>query len=287
MNHEHHYEVVAKAIRYIASHYRSQPGLDEVAGHVHLSKHHFQRIFKQWAGISPKEFLQFTTIEHAKACLLQGRTTLEAALQSGLSGNGRLHDLFIKLEACSPGTFKNRLEGTDICYDIIQTPFGQAFVAETSYGISHMTFTASPDKMAQLLQNIHPQAKFRNGLGTHGKTLQEYFSEWHPPARPVTLALSGTPFQIKVWEALISIPPAHLVTYRDIASFIGHPKASRAVGAAVGANQVAYLIPCHRVIRQTGRFGEYRWGKDRKVIMHGYESAVNIMPAGSRKNFQS
>ncbi len=273
MQNGYHFDLIAEAIRYIGGHYSEQPQLDDIARHVHLSPFHFQRLFQQWAGVSPKQFLQYITVEHAKNCLRDGRSTLETSLEVGLSGNGRLHDLFVKVEACTPGEFKKRGAGLHLLFDTLETPFGRTWVAETEAGISQLTFTEDGPAFQHELAGMFPNARLERGLGRNGALVRRFFQDFQMPAGKIALDLKGTPFQIQVWKALLSIPPAQLVSYQDIANRIGQPGASRAVGSAIGKNPVAYLIPCHRVIRQTGEMGGYRWTSERKAAINGYECA--------------
>ena len=273
MENEYHFNQIAAAIRYITREYTEQPKLENVASHVHLSPFHFQRLFQQWAGVTPKQFLQFTTVEHAKNCLRKGRSTLETSYQVGLSGNGRLHDLFIKLEACTPGDFKKRGDGLEITHSEIETPFGPALIAETTGGICKLSFFDSRSSPLEEFMAEFPNARFRKGLGKYSGLVRQFFINFQTPPGKIILDLKGTPFQIQVWKALLSIPPAQLLSYQDIATMIGQPAANRAVGTAIGKNPVAYLIPCHRVIRQTGEMGGYRWNNERKVAINGYECA--------------
>ena len=271
MENHYHYNIIAKAIAFIRENYEDQPRLEEVAEFVHMSKFHFQRIFKEWAGISPKEFLQYITIEHAKRSLSEGRSTFEAAWDVGLSGNSRLHDLFVKIEACTPGEFQNQGKGLTINIAEFDSPFGKAAVAETSKGISGLIFGSADElKSTRHFKN----ARFNNQLGSNGQLVKNYFTGWKIPSEQIRLYLPGTPFQIQVWKALLLIPSSNLMAYRDIAEKIDRPGAIRAVGTAVGSNPVAYLIPCHRVINGNGEFGNYRWEPDRKKIINGYEAAV-------------
>ncbi len=273
MKDNYHYKLIEKAIRYIAENYKTQPDLDRIASHFHISKFHFQRIFHKWAGVTPKRFLQFTTIEHAKKCLIDGRSTLDTAYEVGLSGSNRLYDLFIKIEACTPGEFKNRGKGIQIKYNIINTPFGNALIAETDVGICRLSFLKENDKSEVILKKEFPEARLQFHLGKNGKLVKQYFSNWQIPGQKIVLDLKGTPFQISVWKALLSIPPACFLAYNDVAKIINKPRAVRAVGTAIGQNPVAYLIPCHRVIRESGYIGNYRWGSVRKIAINGFESA--------------
>lgn len=265
------FNLIAKAIRYLKDNQKAQPPLEEVAGHVYLSKYHFQRLFRKWAGISPKEFLQHITVEQAKKALEGGRSTLEAAYEAGLSGNGRLHDLFVKIEACTPGEFKSRGQGVVIRYGTIETPFGPALVAETEKGICRLSFLDGPELPEEMLKREYPNADLREGLGENGKLAAGYFRDWQMPQEKIGLDLRGTPFQIQVWRALLKIPSARFLSYQDVASLIGRPGAARAVGTAIGQNPAAYLIPCHRVINGNGDMGNYRWNKERKWAINGYE----------------
>lgn len=273
MKDNYHYKLIEKAIRFIAENYKTQSDLDRIASHFHISKFHFQRIFHKWAGVTPKRFLQFTTIEHAKKCLIDGRSTLDTAYEVGLSGSNRLYDLFIKIEACTPGEFKNQGKGIQIKYNIINTPFGNALIAETDVGICRLSFLKENDKPEVILKKEFPEAHLQFHLGKNGKLVKQYFSNWQIPGRKIVLDLKGTPFQISVWKALLSIPPACFLAYNDVAKIINKPRAVRAVGTAIGQNPVAYLIPCHRVIRESGYIGNYRWGSVRKIAINGFESA--------------
>ncbi len=272
MDNNFHFKIIEEAIHFISINYRKQPGLDEIADSIHLSKFHFQRLFQKWVGISPKHFLQFITTEHAKKCLKEGCSTLETAYEAGLSGNGRLHDLFLKIEACTPGEFQKRGKGIHIKYDCIDTPFGMVLLAETDIGICKVSFLDEISEPIELLRKDFAEAEFVKGLDLHGIAVKKYFSSWEIPQNKIVLDLKGTPFQIKVWKALLSIPSSQLLAYNNIASLINKPNAVRAVGTAIGANPIAYLIPCHRAIKQTGHIGKYRWGSKRKMAIIGYEN---------------
>ncbi|WP_299439950.1 methylated-DNA--[protein]-cysteine S-methyltransferase [uncultured Aquimarina sp.] len=272
MENNYHFEIVQQAIQYITNNYQRQPNLDEIAESVHLSKFHFQRIFQEWAGVSPKQFLQFITTQHAKKSLSEGRSTLETAYNVGLSGNGRLHDLFIKLEACTPGEFQKRGKGILIRYDVISSPFGNVLIAETTIGICKLAFIEETSNPLVTLQSEYPEANLVQELGNYGTQVMHYFKNWKTPDEQIVLDLKGTPFQLNVWKALLTIPSSQLLAYNDIASLINKPNAQRAVGTAIGKNPIAYLIPCHRVIKQTGHLGNYRWGSNRKTAIIGYEN---------------
>lgn len=272
MENKFHFDLIAKAIGFIKNNHLKQPTLEEIAKHVCLSKFHFQRLFKKWVGISPKDYLQFITIENAKEALRKGQSTLETSYSIGLSGNSRLHDLFIKIEACTPGQFQKRGKGLKIYIGEIETPFGNGFIAETEKGICNFSF----DKTTiEYIQKEYIQAVFINELSRNGKILQLYFKNWEVPITPINLDLIGTPFQIQVWKALLQIPPSHLLSYKDVANKIENPKAVRAVGTAIGKNPIAYLIPCHQVIRSNGEMGNYRWTPERKIAINSYET-INL-----------
>ncbi|MEM9929615.1 MAG: methylated-DNA--[protein]-cysteine S-methyltransferase [Bacteroidota bacterium] len=273
MPNDQHYHRIAKAIRFVSSNTREQPTLAEIAAHVHLSKFHFQRLFQEWAGVSPKQFLRYLTLEHAKERLLAGQATLHTAYEVGLSGNGRLHDLFIQLQGCSPGAWKQRGQGLNIRYAVVPSPFGDTLVAETAKGICRLAFIEANQDPVGILKSDFPYANLQASNGPHIQAVAAYFSTWVLPQTPIPLDLKGTPFQLSVWRALLDIPPGTLRSYGQVASVIGKPAASRAVGTAIGKNPIAYLIPCHRVLRESGQLGGYRWGTDRKLAINGYEAA--------------
>ncbi|MCI2228837.1 methylated-DNA--[protein]-cysteine S-methyltransferase [Polaribacter sp. MSW13] len=269
MENKYHFDVIAKAIYFIKNSHFEQPSLEEIANHINLSKFHFQRIFKKWVGISPKDYLQFITLEKAKESLRKGQSTLEASYNVGLSGNSRLHDLFVKIEACTPGEFKKRGRNLKIYFGEIETPFGNAIVAETEKGICSFSFD---NLSVEKLKTEYTEAFFINKLLKNGVIIQEYFKNWEVPTTPISLDLIGTQFQIQVWKALLQIPPSNLLAYQNIAEMINNPKAVRAVGTAIGKNPIAYLIPCHRVIKSDGNMGNYRWNSERKIAINSYES---------------
>jgi AraC family transcriptional regulator of adaptative response/methylated-DNA-[protein]-cysteine methyltransferase len=263
------YTTIADAIRYLETHQRSQPTLAEVAKSVHLSEYHFQRLFTRWVGISPKRFLQFLTKENVKRLLAES-SLLDAAYQSGLSGAGRLHDLLVQTEAVTPGEVKHRGAGLKICYGSHPSPFGECLVATTERGICRLSF--DPEKALKELKADYGNATLVQDTAHTQILIERIFSPSGDEA-PLTLDLRGTNFQIQVWEALLRIPAGQLVTYQNIASAIGSPNATRAVGTAVGKNPVPLLIPCHRVIRATGEFGQYAFGSERKKAILGWEMA--------------
>lgn len=271
MEQPHHYEVIAEAIRFIASQTDQQPDLQAVAEHVHLSKYHLQRLFRQWAGITPKAFLQVLTLEHAKAALQEGRSTLEAAYATGLSGNGRLHDLFVKLEACTPGEFRRGGQGLVLKISKFDSAFGPLCATETDRGLSALSFETELDSWEEKCRLAYPGAEIMRQKGPHTTAVAQYVQRWKIPDQAIRLDLTGTPFQIQVWKALLSIPSAQHLSYQDIATRIGRPRASRAVGTAIGKNPIAYLIPCHRVIKANGLMGGYRWEPQRKQLINAFE----------------
>ncbi|MEO6549408.1 MAG: methylated-DNA--[protein]-cysteine S-methyltransferase [Ferruginibacter sp.] len=268
------YSRVAEAIDYIKNNFKDQPDLDEVAGKIHLSPHHFQRLFTEWAGVSPKKFLQFLTVKHAKDMLLQQQSSLsDAAFESGLSGTGRLHDLFINIEGMTPGEFKNGGENLSINYSFAESPFGNILVASTGKGICYMSFSDNENESLQELIKMFPAAKYRQMVDLLQQNALFIFThDWQQPAQ-IKLHLKGTAFQLKVWETLLKIPIGQLSTYGNIAARIANPKAFRAVGSAIGDNPVAFIIPCHRVIQSSGSFGQYHWGSLRKTAIIGWEAA--------------
>lgn len=265
---------IEKAILYLQENYKGQPSLDEVAQHVNLSPFHFQRLFKDWAGVSPKKFLQYISINHAKQILKETKVTLfETALETGLSGTGRLHDLFIQIEGMTPGEYKNGGSNLTINYSFAETPFGQILIASTPKGICHLGFLDQETDQLQELEQQFPNATYCQQVDlTQQNALFIFNQDWNQLDK-IKLHLKGTPFQLKVWEALLKIPFGQLTTYHTIAQYMDKPTASRAVGNAIGRNPIAYLIPCHRIIRTTGFFGGYKWGVPRKTAMIGWEAA--------------
>ncbi len=268
------YNRIAEAIDYIKIHFKSQPDLAEVAEKVHLSPFHFQRLFTAWAGVSPKKFLQYTSIEYAKNILKDKQSTLvDASFETGLSGTSRLHDLFIKIEGMTPGEFKNGGENLHINYSFAESPFGNLIVASTAKGICYMAFADNEKEALQQLQIQFPSAHHRQMVDMMQQNALYIFTRDWNKLNHIKLHLKGTGFQLKVWEALLKIPLGRLSTYSDVASFLNNPKALRAVGSAIGDNPVAFIIPCHRVIQSSGNFGQYHWGNTRKTAMIGWEAA--------------
>lgn len=268
------YERIADAINYIRLNFKTQPDLDEVAEKVNLSPFHFQRLFTDWAGISPKKFLQYLSLEHAKGILKDQQATLsDTAYHTGLSGTGRLHDLFINLEGMTPAEYKNGGAALIINYSFAESPFGNIIVASTPKGMCHMAFADDQQTAFNELQHQFPNATYRQFADTMQQNALFIFRKDWSQLSNIKLHLKGTAFQLKVWEALLKIPMGGLNTYSGIAQKIDAPNASRAVGSAVGDNPVAFLIPCHRVIKSTGEFGQYHWGATRKSAMIGWEAA--------------
>ncbi len=261
------YQRVATAITYLREHAAEQPLLADVARHVGLSEFHFQRMFSEWAGISPKRFLQFLTKEYAKRLLAQSHNVLDAALQAGLSGSSRLHDLMVACEALTPGELRAQGAGLSIQFGFSHTPFGQVLMGVTPRGICHLHFVdGEEDKALEDLFLASPKAQFERDDATVSRASEKLFSR-RKEAVPLHLLLRGTNFQIKVWEALLRIPYAQVASYSSVAQLAGVPGAARAVGSAIAKNNIALLIPCHRVIRESGNVGEYRWGNTRKSLL--------------------
>ena len=266
------YNRIAEAIEYIKTNFKEQPNLDEVAKKVNLSPFHFQRIFSEWVGTSPKKFLQFTTVEYAKTLLKENQATLfETAYETGLSGTGRLHDLFINIEGMTPAEYKNGGKNLVINYSFATTPFGNILVASTAKGICYMAFADVEAVAFSVMQNYFPNAGFIQRMDLIQQNALYIFTHDWTKLNQIKLHLKGTDFQLKVWQTLLKIPMGQLTTYGVIANKIENPNASRAVGTAIGSNPVAFLIPCHRVIQATGIFGGYMWGTTRKTAIIGWE----------------
>ncbi len=265
---------IKKAIEYISENYKYQPSLDKISEHIHLSPFHFQRLFKEWAGVSPKRFLQYISIQHAKQILRETQATLfDTAFEVGLSGTSRLHDLFINIEGMTPAEYKNEGSYLTINYSFALSPFGEIIVASTPKGICHMSFAEDHKEAIKNLTSIFPKANYQNSADEIQKNAIRIFNlDWESLDK-IKLHIKGSDFQIKVWQALLNIPMGQLSSYQNIANLIKSPKASRAVGNAVGQNPVAYLIPCHRIIQSTGALGDYHWGHIRKTSMIGWEAA--------------
>jgi AraC family transcriptional regulator, regulatory protein of adaptative response / methylated-DNA-[protein]-cysteine methyltransferase len=272
------YNRIAKAIEFYGQNFKQQPSLEEAAGHVHLSPFHFQRMFKDWAGVSPKQFLQFLSLSHAKEILKQSNVTLfDAAFETGLSGTSRLHDMFVKIEGMTPGEYRDGGEQLSINYSYAESPFGTILVASTSKGICHMAFVDGDEESAyqELLKNF-PKARYQQYSDQIQQEALFIFSQDWSKLKEIKLHLKGTAFQLKVWETLLKVPIGGLTTYSELAEKLESPQAARAIGTAVANNPIAYLIPCHRVIRASGNFGEYHWGSTRKTAMIGWEASKMV-----------
>jgi len=270
-NKSYHYDTIAKALEFIRQNFKTQPNLDEIAASVHLSAFHFQRLFTDFVGTSPKNFLQYTTLNYAKNLLNKQQTLFDTTFHSGLSSTSRLHDLFIKIEGMSPSEYQNGGRGLEIDYSFAQTAFGNIIVASTPKGICHLMFHNSNEEGLNYLKSQFPNAGFTERSNSQHKKALQLFKQNPASNEELKLHLKGTDFQLKVWSALLKIPFADLSTYGDLAKNIQQPNASRAVGTAIGSNPVAFLIPCHRVIRQSGELGGYMWGETRKRVILAYE----------------
>lgn len=269
------YERIERAIRYLEENYRAQPRLGDLARGAGLSEFHFQRLFRRWSGISPKRFVQYLTADHAARLLRAARPSLEAAHEAGLSGGGRLHDLLVKLHAVTPGELKQAGAGLTIHYGFHPSPFGECLLALTARGVCHLGFL-SPDGRRGALAELSaewPRATLQEAPRKTRPIVDRLFARTGGNSPPIDLHVRGTNFQIKVWEALLRIPPGGVISYEDLARDIHQPRAVRAAASAVACNPVAYLIPCHRVIRKSGLLGGYRWGETRKKILIAWEAA--------------
>jgi AraC family transcriptional regulator of adaptative response/methylated-DNA-[protein]-cysteine methyltransferase len=263
---------IAEAIGYIQQNFKEQPNLDVIAEQVHLSPFHFQRMFTEWVGTTPKKFLQYISVEHAKHLLKNTQTSLfDASHETGLSGTSRLHDLFVNIEGMTPAEYKQGGKALTINYSFADSPFGNLIVASTEKGVCAMTFHDDEQQALDDLIQKFPNATFARRLDLlQQRALFIFQNDWSKLSE-IKLHLKGTDFQLKVWEALLKIPMGKLSTYGSIAEKIKQPNASRAVGTAIGSNPVAFLIPCHRVIQSTGTFGGYMWGPNRKAAIIGWE----------------
>src|SRR5688572_1175651 len=257
---ETNYNRIAEAIDYINTHYKTQPDLEEVAGKVALSPFHFQRLFTEWAGVSPKKFLQYITVAHAKKMLVDNCATLfDTAIETGLSGTSRLHDLFIGIEGMTPGEYKNGGESLSINYSYAETPFGKILVASTPKGICHIGFADDEVEALKVLKSSFPNASYNQVVDlVQQHALFMFTQDWSKPEH-IKLHIQGTPFQLKVWEPLLNMPPGRLTPYGSVARQIQSPNASHAVRTAIGDNPVAFVLPCPRIIQATGTMRDYRW----------------------------
>ncbi len=266
------FDKIAKAIGYIERHFKAQPSLEEIAKSVQMSPSHFQRVFTAWAGTSPKKFLEYISLEHAKKLLKEDQSSvLKVSLKTGFSSSSRLHDLFVNIEGMTPGEYKNGGKNLAINYSFAESLFGKILIASTSKGICCLMFAEHEAGAVENLYSKFPQATFKEKQDPIQKNALKIFRQDRASLSEIKLHLKGTDFQLKVWEALLKIPLGQLSTYGGIAAQIKRPKACRAVGTAVGDNPVAFLIPCHRIIQSTGVLGNYHWGRTRKVAMIGWE----------------
>lgn len=278
------YERIADSLAWLSAHFEEQPTLAEIAARAGLSSYHFQRLFSRWVGLSPKKYVQYLTLERAKQCLATAGSVLDAAYEAGLSGPGRLHDLFVSVEAVTPGEYRRRGAGLDIRYGVHDSPFGRCLIAHTERGICGLSFledegaSGALEELASRFERARLREDHRGGAALAARAFDRGAGE------PLGLLLHGTPFQIKVWEALLRIPSGTLTTYQALAEGVGRPGAARAVGQAVRANPVAYLIPCHRVIRKSGALGGYRWGLGRKLAILSAEMTSHGVAAGPRES---
>ena len=276
------YARIEKAILFLEGNYQRQPELHEIAASVNLSEFHFQRLFRRWAGISPKRFVQFLTLEHAKKLLGGSHSVLDATYDAGLSSPGRLHDLFVNIEAVTPGEFKARGANLEIHYGFHATPFGECLLAATDRGVCGLGFVGDGGRSRTLhdFKQRWPEARMKENARRTSPYLHRIFGPTNGDGKkPITLVLRGTNFQVKVWEALLRIPMGAVTSYEELAASVCSTRAARAVGAAVGKNPVAFLIPCHRVIHKAGVIGNYHWGSARKKAILAWESG---QVAGSR-----
>ena len=268
------YQRIAVAIEYINTHFREQPSLDEIASVVGLSASHFQRLFTDWAGVSPKKFIQYLSLDYAKQILNNNSATLlDAAYETGLSGTSRLHDLFINVEAMTPGEFKNGGQNLSINYSYANSPFGKIIIASTGIGVCHISFEDDEDIALSILKAHFPNASFQQSNDLFQQNALTFFNTDWETTNQIKLHLKGTDFQLKVWETLLTLPLGCLTSYGSIADKIHRPNASRAVGTAIGNNPIAFLIPCHRVIKKSGKLGGYMWGNTRKSAIIGWEAS--------------
>lgn len=270
-----HYQTIAEAIEYVRTNFHNQPELEEIAKHVHMSSFHFQKIFTEWAGVSPKKFLQHISLQHAKKLLRKNQLTLfDTSHSLGLSGTGRLHDLFVTIENMTPAEYKNGGESLQIEYNFLTSKFGKVCIASTKKGICYLHFEDT-DHSLQNLKKEFPNATLSSGNNLLFDMAIQCINGINCEEK-ISLHLKGTPFQIKVWQALLSIAEGHTTTYKNIASQTGSENASRAAGSAIGQNPVAYLIPCHRVIKGDGGLGGYMWGLTRKSAILASEQLKSL-----------
>ena len=267
------YARIEKAIVYINDNFRDQPSLEEISTAVNMTPFHFQRLFSAWAGVSPKKFLQFVSLKYAKYLLQRNATLMDASNETGLSSSSRLHELFVNIEGMTPGEFKNGGTHLTINYSFRESLFGKIIIASTYKGVCYIHFQNNESAALSNLKAYFPNATYNQTEDKFQKDALLVFQKNWNHIDQIKLHLRGTHFQIKVWESLLKIPTGDLSTYGDIAKTINNPKAARAVGTAIGANPIAFLIPCHRVIQRNGNLGGYRWGTDKKMAIIGWEAA--------------
>ncbi len=269
------YDRIEKAIIYVTSQVGSQPSLEKIANHVHLSPYHFQRMFTRWAGVTPKKYLQVLTVDRAKRLLNESKPIMKVSHEVGLSSGSRLYDHFVTLEAVTPGEYKARGENLDIDYGVHKTPFGEAFIAVTKRGICKFSFLGHSSEELEILnlKRVWSLSKITKNVNKTSDMVSRMFDIENTFEQPLSLVVSGTNFQVSVWRALLNIPLGRVNSYAQVAEFIQNPKAVRAVGTAIGMNPIAYLIPCHRVIQKSGKLGGYHWGEARKHALHLWETA--------------
>lgn len=274
-NNTYTYEQIARAIEHLTATFREQPTLADLADQANVSEFHFQRLFTEWAGVSPKKFSQYLTLDYAKKQLRAGAPLAAAAHDAGLSGTGRLHDLFVTIEGITPGQFKQGGAGLVLQYGVFDSPFGPFVLGAINEKIALLHFLADSETPAQVAAAAWPEATLQADSSGLQLLAAAVFPDptSKPTNKPLPVIMRGSAFQLKVWEALLKIPEGRLASYDQIADAIGQPTASRAVGTAIGSNPIGYLIPCHRVIKKTGLFGGYRWGTERKQAMLGWEAA--------------
>lgn len=275
------FQRIAQAIHYIHTNFKTQPSLEEVAEKVHLSAFHFQRLFTEWAGISPKKYLQYTSLHFAKSLMTGGNYSIsKTAYETGLSGSSRLYDLFVNIEGITPGEYKEQGANIFITYGFAGSPFGPVMIATTPRGICKLSFYNDENAILQELKDEWPKSQMTRNDEESAQFASAIFSQ--KKSSPIKLNVKGTSFQLKVWEALLSIPEGKIAAYNQVADLVGQSSASRAVGSAIGKNPVALLIPCHRVIKKVGGIGEYRWNSDRKLSLLSWEMCQTV----NRENIQ-
>lgn len=269
------YQRIAEAIEFINANAGQQPNLEAIAAQLNLSPYHFQRLFSRWAGVTPKKYLQILTVERAKQLLAEAQPLLAVSGEVGLSSPSRLHDHFVQLEAVTPGEYKTGGAGLSIDYAVHNSPFGEIFVAATARGICKLSFIDGDKEEIHIadLQRRWPEARLQRDNSGRLAVIESLFTDSQKIDRPLSLHVSGTNFQVSVWRALLQIPEGTLTSYSQVAGAVGRPKAVRAVGSAIGLNPVAFFIPCHRVLQQSGNIGGYHWGTTRKHAIHAWESA--------------